>query len=128
MTRVPCCKAHYGGRPIKIYRGPIYQKGGGFFGDVFKHLIPLFTTQFLPYVGKKLFKQGEEFAESVKQGTPLRTALKQSARKTLKEGREDVLRKLQGGGAKKKRSLKRRTVKKRVKKNKKRRLPYDYFS
>jgi hypothetical protein len=103
QTKIPCCDHHYGrgSRDIRIYRGPIYQAGSVFFGDVFRKLVPLFTSKVLPYVGKKLLQTGDEVMGDVKQGTSFGTAFKRGAKRAFAEGKEDVLRKLRGEGYKK---------------------------
>jgi hypothetical protein len=115
-AKVPCCDHHYGrgSRDIKIYRGPTYNHAGsGFFGDVFRKLIPIFTSKVLPYVGKKLLQTGEEVVGDMKQGASFGSAFKSGAKRTLQRGKEDVLRKLSGGGYKKaKKSKKTRTRRK----------------
>ena len=55
-AKIPCCDQYFGrgNSDIRIYRAPPYnQAGAGFFGDVFKKLIPIFTTKVAPYVEKK---------------------------------------------------------------------------
>ena len=107
-VRQPCCVGHYGQGGIKRFYGPIYhQTGAGFFGDIFRHLIPIVTTKVLPYVGKKLFSAGQEVATDLKSGTSLGKALKKSAKRTLEQGKTDVLRKLSGKGRHKKKARRR---------------------
>jgi hypothetical protein len=106
QTKVPCCDYHYGrgSREIKLYRGPVYnQVGTGFFGDLFRKLVPIFTNKVLPYVGKQLMQTGESVASDLKQGTSFGAALKKGAKSTLQRGKDDILRKLSGGGAYKRR-------------------------
>ena len=104
MQRVPCCKAHYGGRQIRVYRGPIYNHAGAaFFGDFFRQIIPVLTTRVLPYVGKRLARAGQQVAEDVRGGTTLGKALKKGVKSHWEEGKEHVMRKLRGEGKRKKR-------------------------
>ena len=101
IAKAPCCDQHFGrgSRDIRIYRGPPYnQAGAGFFGDVFKKLIPLFTSKVVPYFGKKIMETGQEVIEDIKGGTPFKAAVKAGARGTLERGRADILRNLGGGG------------------------------
>ena len=148
MQRVPCCRQHYqhhggGGREIKIYRGPIYnQAGGGFFGDVFRRTVPILTSRVLPFLGKKIYAAGEDVMKNVNEGQSFGKAIKRTAKRTWEESKDEALRKLTGGGKKrkvtgrvKKRKIskkKRRVSKKksltRKKSHKKRMLTRDYLS
>ena len=121
-TKIPCCQHHYGrgARDIRIFRGPTYnQAGAGFFGDVFRNLVPILKEKVMPYVGRRLKETGQEFVEDMKQGSSLGAALKKGAKRTFQLGKQDVIRKLTGQGykrvsKKKSRSHKKRTVKKTI--------------
>lgn len=115
IVKRPCCKSHYSGRgALRIYRGPIYQTGGGFFGDIFRTLLPIITSRVAPYVGKRLVQTGENIVENLKAGTSLGTAIKRGAKSTIHKEKEKIIQKLRGGGKKKKK--------------KKRKQKKDYFS
>lgn len=131
MQKIPCCDSHYGGRQIKIYRGPTYnQAGAGFFGDIFRQIVPLFTSRVLPYVGKRLYETGQEIAGDVKGGTSVRKAVKKGFKRALDRGKEDVLKKMRGEGKKKKKVVRTRkkkvacTKKKKCAQNKKKKRDY----
>ena len=103
LRTAPCCDSHYGrgNREISTYHGPAYNlAGAGFFGDVFRKIIPIFTSKVLPYVGEKLLQTGRDVTKDISEGTSFRTALKRGVKRTLESGKEDVLRKLSGGGYK----------------------------
>ena len=83
-VKTPCYDSYYGGatRELKIYRGPVYnQPGAGIFGDMFRRII-------LPYVGKQLYTTGQDVMQEIKQGAPIRTALKRGVKRTLQRGKE----------------------------------------
>jgi len=128
MRKITPCNNHYGGRQIRIYRGPIYnQAGAGFFADVFRQIIPLFTTRLMPYVGRRLYETGQEIAGDVKGGTGVRSAVKRGLKRALDRGKEDVLKKMRGEGKRKKKKCSKKKCskkKKRTTKKKKR----DYLS
>ena len=103
LAQIPCCDVHYGrgSREIKIYRGPTYnQAGAGFFGDIFRKIVPLFTGKVLPCLGKHLAQTGTKVLEDIKGGTNIGAALKQGAKRTLERGKAAILRKLSGQGYK----------------------------
>ena len=78
-VKIPCCDRYYVGATgeLKIYRGPVYNRlGAGIFGDMFRRII-------LPYVGKQLYTTGQHVMEEIKQGSPIRTALKRGVKRTL---------------------------------------------
>lgn len=115
QVRKPCCKAHYSGGGgnrdhLNIYRGPIYQQaGGGFFGDIFRQLVPLFSERIAPYVGKRLIETGDDVLQNMKSGVPLVEAVKRSAKRTYKKEKDKLFKKLQGSGCIGKRKRKRTT-------------------
>lgn len=116
VTKVPCCDFHYGegSREIRMYRGPIYQNGSGFFGDLFRRILPIFMNKVLPYIGSKLSQGGEHLANEVAQGTPFKEAIKKTAKRTFSEGKADVLKKMMGGGITKPYKRSKKTRNKRI--------------
>jgi hypothetical protein len=54
-------------------------------------------------MGRQLMQTGESVAEDLKQGASFGAALKKGAKSTVQRGKEDILRKLSGGGTYKRR-------------------------
>lgn len=102
MQKIPCCRAHYGGKYIKRYYGPIYQRGSGFLGDIFRRFVPIVTNKILPYVGRKLYESGPGVIKDLEQGETVGTALRRGVKRTLESGKQDLLKKLRGEGIRKK--------------------------
>lgn len=63
LIKVPCCVEHFSGsgKDFIPYSGPLYQVGGGFFGDLVQRYLPLVSKKVAPYMKRKLGK----FAQSV---------------------------------------------------------------
>ena len=93
------CNYHYGGggRELRFYRAPLYtQAGAGFFGDLFRHVVPLITGKVAPYVGRRVFESGKEMISELGKGTGFRQALKSSAKRTLERGKQDLFSTMRG--------------------------------
>jgi len=114
--------SHYRGDPVEVFTGSVYnQVGSGLFGDIFRKIVPLFTTKVLPYVGKNLLQTGREVLNDFESGVGFKSALQRGVKRTLDRGKADLAKTHQTGGRKRKAA-----AKKKQKKSKQRRL--DYFS
>jgi hypothetical protein len=89
---------------MKYYRAPLYNMAGyGFFGDVFRSMIPLITQKVAPYLGRKLVETGKDVMEDIQEGRPFKAAVKRRFKKTFEESKQDLLRKMSGKGYKRRR-------------------------
>jgi hypothetical protein len=74
---------------MKYYRGTKYiQTGDGFpilLSNLFRRALPLLTQHVLPFLGKKLIQRGSETFDQLKQGVPLKQAVKRSFQRTRDE-------------------------------------------
>lgn len=101
---IPCCKSHYGSGIDRFYRGPVYnQSGAGFFGDLFRRVLPLVSQKVAPYIGKQLLETGRDIASEIQEGRPIGKAVKSSMKRAYHRGKSDLSRKLTGHGYKKRR-------------------------
>ena len=125
VRELPCCDAYFSGRgnPLKLYRGPVFNRVGyGFFGDFFKRLVPFLSQKILPYVGAKLSDAGKNVISNLSEGTSFKESLKRNAKRTLESAKDDLFKKMSGSG---KVFKKGRTNAKRQTRS---RSPRDYFS
>ena len=85
---------------MKLYEAPLYQQGGGLFGDLFRRFIPIVSSKILPYVGRKLYESGKDVVRDIQSGETIGKALRRGAKRTLESGKQDLIRKLKGEGKK----------------------------
>ena len=84
---------------INVYRGPVYnQVGGGFWGDLLRKILPVFTGSVLPFVGKQLQQTSEDITNEISSGASIGSALRRGTKRGLQRTKEDILQKLSGGG------------------------------
>jgi len=130
LRKIPSLHAHSFGaydddddeNQLNVYRGPVYNHvGGGFWGDLLRKILPVFTGSVLPFVGKQLQQTSEDITNEVASGASLGSALKRGTKRGLQRSKDEILRKLSGGGAYKKRKLSKKSQSKR------KRRAVDYF-
>jgi len=103
---IPCCIKHYGGGIDRFYRGPIYnQSGAGFFGDLFRRVLPIVGEKIAPYISKQLVQTGRDIASEIKEGASIGKAVKRGVKRAYQRGKSDLTHKLSGRGYKKQRKV-----------------------
>lgn len=105
-----CMQAGSGGSSGNYFRGVRYQRGSGFFGDIFRSAFPLMIKAG-KYFGKKLLRAGGHVMSDIASGSSLKDSARARFQETSKDIKDDLFEKLQkqqggGGGIKKRRRKK----------------------
>ena len=120
-------KAQAGGHILPLYSGNRFQVGSGFFGSLFRGLIPL-VKKGLGYLGRQALDVGSHILTDTAAGDDFKT----SATKRFRDAREtvqsDILNKIQGGSGLKRRKTIKRTIKRLSNKSKQRHRTKDIYS
>ena len=101
-----CTQARGGGGTY--FQGIRYQRGGGFFQNIFRSVSPL-MIKVGKYFGKKLLKAGGNVMSDIASGSSLKDSARARFREESKNIKDDLFQKLQqqsGEGIKKKRRKK----------------------
>ncbi|GFY04091.1 uncharacterized protein TNCV_1198691 [Trichonephila clavipes] len=121
------CIAHY---QNKIGNANTYfssdfpiQRGCGIFSSLRRYALPL-MMQAGKYLGKRLLASGQNIVEDVSRGKSFRHAARDQIRQSGREIKEDIIRKLHGGGG----GVKRKKPQRSHQTKRKKRNPTDAFS
>lgn len=98
------------------------QRGYGFFSNLKRFAIPL-VLKAGKYLGKKLLATGKNVIEDVSQGQSFKKASKKRIFESGREIKQDILRKMKGGGG-----VKRKKQRQKCHSKRKKTCPKDVFS